>query len=99
MAGDPLDADALGEVIMAIDLSKAGHLGCAYYIAAEEKLFLLEDVPMAGAEIVETLLLHAKPTTVLTPSRTSLMLLDILRKGAACGDRDDHDRKLFVESR
>jgi len=31
------DADALGEVVMAIELSKKGTLGCSYYIAQDEK--------------------------------------------------------------
>ncbi|KAK6078726.1 MutS domain V [Seiridium cupressi] len=92
LADDQLNADALNEVIMAMDMNKAGDLGCAYYIAAEEKLLLLEDVPMAGHEIIETLLLHAKPSTVLTPSRASHVLLDLLSKGAEGEDQDDHHR-------
>lgn len=31
------DADALGEVVMAVELSKKGTLGCSYYIAQDEK--------------------------------------------------------------
>jgi len=31
------DADALGEVVMAIEMSKKGTLGCAYYVAQDEK--------------------------------------------------------------
>jgi len=31
------DADALGEVVMAVDMSKNGTLGCAYYVAQDEK--------------------------------------------------------------
>ncbi|ETS87538.1 hypothetical protein PFICI_01366 [Pestalotiopsis fici W106-1] len=89
LEGDHLDADALGEIIMAIDMNKTGNLGCAYYIAAEEKLLLLEDVPMAGPEIVDTLLLNAEPTTILTPSRASETLLCILRKGAQGVERSD----------
>lgn len=90
---DHVDPDALGEIIMAIDMNKTGNLGCAYYIAAEEKLLLLEDIPMAGPEIVETLLLNAEPTTILAPSRASATLLDILRKGAESVDRSDGDSK------
>lgn len=95
LAGDPPQADALNEVVMAIDMNKAGSLGCAYYIAAEEKLLLLDDVAMAGVEIVETLLLHAKPTTILTPSRTAQVLLDLLNNnnGAGPEDQDVFHRK------
>ncbi|ORY66344.1 muts domain V-domain-containing protein [Pseudomassariella vexata] len=85
----PEDADALSEVIMALDMKANGNLGCAYYIAADEILLLLEDVAMARAEVIETLLLHARPTTVLTPSRTSETLADLLAKCAHDVDRDD----------
>jgi DNA mismatch repair protein MSH5 len=81
-ADDSIQADALNEVIMAIDMSAKGNLGCAYYVATEEALFLLEDVAMASSEIVETLLLHVRPTTVLAPARTAQNLLDILAAGA-----------------
>ncbi|KAI1336455.1 muts domain V-domain-containing protein [Xylariaceae sp. FL0016] len=80
------DADALNEIIMAIDMKDGGtkgfRLGCAYYVALDESLYLLEDVPMAGVELIETLLLHAKPTTVLVPSRASENLIQCLSKGA-----------------
>jgi hypothetical protein len=90
------DADALSEDIMAIDMKNNGNLGCAYYIAADEALFLLEDVAMAGVEIVETLLLHVKPTTILTPGRTSQVLMDVLERDAQGIDRDDQHSKSFI---
>ncbi|RYP68990.1 hypothetical protein DL769_005377 [Monosporascus sp. CRB-8-3] len=85
------DADALNEIIMAIDMKNNGNLGCSYYIAAQETLFLLEDVAMAGVELVETLLLHANPTTVLIASRAPDSLADYLERGAqgVDGNRGD----------
>ncbi|CAJ2513306.1 Uu.00g014250.m01.CDS01 [Anthostomella pinea] len=80
------DADALNEIIMAIDMKENGArgctLGCAYYIALDEALYLLEDVAMAGVDLVETLLLYAKPTTVLISSRASESLADCLARAA-----------------
>ncbi|KAK8019771.1 hypothetical protein PG990_004909 [Apiospora arundinis] len=76
------DADALNEVILALDMKPNGNLGCAYYIAFEEALFMMEDVPMASMEIVETLLLHAKPTTIMTPPRVPQEVHDKLQGGA-----------------
>ncbi|KAK7952460.1 mismatch repair protein 5 [Apiospora aurea] len=76
------DADALNEVILALDTKKNGNLGCAYYVASEETLFLMEDVSMAGLEIVETLLLHAKPTTIMVPPRVFQEAHDKLQRGA-----------------
>ncbi|KAK8140447.1 hypothetical protein PG984_000513 [Apiospora sp. TS-2023a] len=76
------DADALNEVILALDMKANGNVGCAYYVASEEALFLMEDVPMAGMEIVDTLLLHAKPTSIMVPPRVSQEAHDKLQRGA-----------------
>ena len=48
---DREDADALNEIIMAIDMRDRGTLGCAYYIAREEKLFLVEDIKIGRAHV------------------------------------------------
>lgn len=93
LADSSLQADALNEVIMAIDMNNSGNLGCAYYVAMDEALFLLEDIAMAGNEIVETLLLHVRPTTVLTPARTAQGLLDMLAAGAEGENGASHHRK------
>ncbi|KAI0478736.1 muts domain V-domain-containing protein [Xylariaceae sp. FL0804] len=88
-------SDALNEIIMAIDVKDNGirgcNIGCAYYIAADESLYLLEDVPMTPVDLVETLLLHANPTTVLIPSRAPESLADLLGRGAQSidGNRGD----------
>lgn len=49
---DP-DADALNEVVMAVNMTERGTVGCAYYAAREEKLYFMEDVKMGGADVVE----------------------------------------------
>ncbi|KAI0966931.1 putative MSH5 protein [Xylaria arbuscula] len=78
--------DAINEVIMAIDMRDRGPrgstIGCAYYVALEEALYLLEDVAMAGVDLVETLLLHAQPTTVLVPTRIPENLAQLLARGS-----------------
>lgn len=48
-----IDDDALNEVIMAVDIRDRGTLGCAYYVAAEEKLYFMEDYQLGGADIIE----------------------------------------------
>ncbi|KAI0012933.1 muts domain V-domain-containing protein [Xylariaceae sp. FL0662B] len=85
------EADALNEVIMAIDMKDNGNLGCAYYIALDETLYLLEDVAMSGIDLVETLLLYAKPTTILVSARASDTLASYLARGAqgVDGNRGD----------
>ncbi|KAI0914150.1 putative MSH5 protein [Ustulina deusta] len=79
-------ADAMNEIIMAIDMRDRGPrgsaIGCAYYVVLEEALYLLEDVAMAGVDLVETLLLHAQPTTVLISTRAPEPLAQFLARGS-----------------
>ncbi|KAI0197764.1 muts domain V-domain-containing protein [Astrocystis sublimbata] len=79
-------ADAMSEIIMAIDMRDRGPrgstLGCAYYVVLDETLYLLEDVAMAGIDLVETLLLHAQPTTVLISARAPEPLSQFLTRGS-----------------
>ncbi|KAI1180496.1 muts domain V-domain-containing protein [Nemania sp. FL0916] len=78
--------DVMNEVIMAIDMrdarSQGSTLGCAYYVVVEETLYLLEDVAMAGVDFVETLLLHAQPTTVLISARAPDSVAQFLARGS-----------------
>lgn len=67
---------------MAIDMKDNGTVGCAYYVAIDEALFLQEDVPLAGIELVETLLLHVEPTTVLISIRSPDSLVQFIEAGA-----------------
>ena len=46
--------DSLNEIIMAVDLRDRGTVGCCYYIAREEKLYLMEDIKSGGIEVVDT---------------------------------------------
>ena len=48
------DNDSLNEVVMAVDLRDRGTVGCCYYIAREEKLYLIEDVKSGGIEVLDT---------------------------------------------
>jgi hypothetical protein len=87
------DADSLNEVIMAIDMKERGTLGCAYYIAREEKLCMIEDIKMAGLDIIDLLKLHAQPTILLISSRAEEDLEDHLMKEARPINRGDDDSK------
>jgi DNA mismatch repair protein MSH5 len=46
--------EMLENVIMAIDMKERGTVGCAYYVAREERLFCMEDVVNGGKDLVET---------------------------------------------
>jgi DNA mismatch repair protein MSH5 len=50
---DSEEADHLNEVIMAIELRDRGTVGCCYYVAMEEKLYLMEDAKHGGSEVVK----------------------------------------------
>ena len=46
--------DSLGEVVMAVDLRDRGTVGCCYYIASEERLYMMEDVKSGGIEVIDS---------------------------------------------
>jgi DNA mismatch repair protein MSH5 len=45
--------EEVDQIIMAIDMKEKQTIGCCYYVAQEEKLYLLEDVQSGGLEIIE----------------------------------------------
>lgn len=79
---DDSEPDVVHEIIMAIDMKENGTVGCAYYVAVDEALFLLQDIPLAGIELVELLILHVEPTTVLVSLRAPDNLVEFLEAGA-----------------
>jgi DNA mismatch repair protein MSH5 len=50
---DEADED-LDQVVMAIDRQQKGAIGCAYYVAREEKLYCLQDVTNGRLDAIET---------------------------------------------
>ncbi|KAJ5382814.1 DNA mismatch repair protein MutS core [Penicillium concentricum] len=66
------DDDLDDHVITAIDMKDHGTVGCSYYSAEEEKMYLLGDSRFGDIETIEALLLQIKPTVVLTPPRVDL---------------------------
>ena len=47
------DVDMLNEVIMAVNLTDRGTVGCAYYVARDEKLYFMEDVRLGGPDVID----------------------------------------------
>ena len=80
--GEETQLDVAHEVILALEWKNNGDLGCAYYVTADETLYVQKDIPMAGIEMVETVLLHAQPSTVIIPNRSSNKLADFLQSHA-----------------
>lgn len=48
------DIDALDEIIMAVDIRERKSVGCSYYVAREEKLYLMEDMKLGDVEVIDT---------------------------------------------
>lgn len=44
----------LDTVVMAIDIKDRGTVGCCYYVAREEKIYLLSDARIADPTIIDS---------------------------------------------
>ncbi|KAJ5975477.1 hypothetical protein N7481_009184 [Penicillium waksmanii] len=64
--------DDLGHVIAAIDIKDSGTVGCAYYSAEKERMYLLADSRLGERETIEALIHQIKPTVILVSSRVDL---------------------------
>ena len=60
LGGDPMAdvdltacEDFLDEIVMALDVRDRDTLGCCYYSAAEEKLYVMQDIRSGGQELVD----------------------------------------------
>ncbi|KAJ5091752.1 DNA mismatch repair protein MutS core [Penicillium alfredii] len=75
--------DDVDYVIGAIDLKDHSTVGCSYYSTAEEKMYLLSDSRMGGAEVIDALILQINPTVILTPPRVDLLDMQDQRQNLA----------------
>ncbi|RFU35986.1 hypothetical protein B7463_g362, partial [Scytalidium lignicola] len=90
------EPDAFNDIIMAADMkARGGTIGCAYYVAREEILWLMEDIQMGGVEILERMKLHAQPTVVLISTKSDEILEEVLNKDAHGIDRDNDTNDIF----
>ncbi|CEN62376.1 hypothetical protein ASPCAL09011 [Aspergillus calidoustus] len=63
------ETEDFDQIIAAIDMREAGTVGCSWYSAHEEKLYLMEDIKFSNTEILDTLTIQIKPTILLVSSR------------------------------
>lgn len=49
--------DSMDHVIVALDMRDKEKVGCAYYVASEERLLCMEEVTSGGIEVVEKCML------------------------------------------
>ncbi|KAI9713851.1 MAG: MutS protein msh5 [Bogoriella megaspora] len=81
---DP-DEDALNEVVMAVDMRERASVGCAYYVARDEKLYLMEDVKLGTVDVIDSLKLFVEPTVVLISTRADDAIVNLLDPEAHAG--------------
>lgn len=55
------ETDSLDETVMCVDMRDRGTVGCCYYVARDEKLFVMVDVAYGGIEVIST----CKPHTTM----------------------------------
>jgi DNA mismatch repair protein MSH5 len=70
---------------MAIDMGHNSTVGCAHYNTADGLLSLSDDIPMASMDVVEHILLHVEPTTLLVSGRAPEVLMDFLQAQSQAG--------------
>ncbi|MCJ1405214.1 MutS protein msh5 [Xylographa trunciseda] len=87
--------DALNEVVMALELRSRDTVGCSYYVAKEEKLYLMGDMRIGGLEIAETLKLYIKPTVVLISSRIDERVHDLFDPAHTTSSSVHHEENQF----
>ncbi|KAF2154784.1 DNA mismatch repair protein MSH5 [Myriangium duriaei CBS 260.36] len=63
---------------MAMNVRERGTVGCAYYVAREEKLYCMEDMKLGGVEAVQALKTFINPTTILIPYSVEETIIDLL---------------------
>ncbi|EPE36247.1 P-loop containing nucleoside triphosphate hydrolase [Glarea lozoyensis ATCC 20868] len=87
--------DSVNEIMMAVDIKKGGSVGCAYYTAREETLYLMQDIPSGDLAIVDTLKLHVQPTTIIISTRADEELEQHLSKDARAIERGEDDNDVM----
>jgi DNA mismatch repair protein MSH5 len=97
-----VDLDLLEEIILAINVTDRGSVGCAYYVARDEKLYFMEDIQLGGPDIVDSLKLFINPAVILVSTRCQGDTLDRLdpelrtSTGSAHGGHRDATRLPYL---
>ncbi|GAD99872.1 predicted protein [Paecilomyces variotii No. 5] len=69
----------LDTVVMAVDIKDRGTVGCCYYVAREERIYLLSDARIADPTIIDSIKLEVKPTMLLASTRADHLISDTQR--------------------
>ena len=96
--------DTLNEVIMAVDLTPRGTVGCCYYVARVEKMFFMEDIQMGDVDVVDALRLFIDPTVIVVSTKIDDAVIDRFdpeakNGGSVSGDNDQFRLPFLLEVR
>jgi DNA mismatch repair protein MSH5 len=68
--------DTINEVVMSVDLTTRGTVGCCYYIARDEKMFFMEDIQFGDVDVIEALRMFIDPTVILVSTKIDDAVID-----------------------
>ncbi|KAL0936643.1 DNA mismatch repair protein [Colletotrichum truncatum] len=92
-----VSAEHQDDVIMAINVENGGNLGCAYYTATEDSLFLLHEGACTDSlQLLEKLMLYVDPTVVLLPLNVSDEVLHFFEDHRTIIDHSNGNRNHYV---
>jgi DNA mismatch repair protein MSH5 len=96
--------DTLNEVVMSVDLTAHGTVGCCYYVARDEKLFFMEDIQFGDVDVIDTLRMFIDPTVILVSTKIDDSVIDRFDPeawsgGSASGDNDQFRLPFLLEVR
>ncbi|KAF2722777.1 hypothetical protein K431DRAFT_221307 [Polychaeton citri CBS 116435] len=77
---------------MAFNMTDRGVVGCAYYVARDEKLYFMEDARISGPEIIDSLKLFIEPTVVLISTKCNDEVINRL-------DPENRDARVSLDGR
>ncbi|CAN9407683.1 unnamed protein product [Alternaria alternata] len=87
--------DTLIEVIMAVDLTPRGTVGCCYYVARDEKLYFMEDIQCGNVDVIEALRTFIEPTVILVSTKIDDKVIERFDPEAANADYAHSDNDQF----
>jgi hypothetical protein len=87
--------ETLNEVIMAVDMTPRGTVGCCYYVARAEKLFFMEDIQLGDVDVVDALRMFIDPTVILVSTKIDDTVIDRLDPDVKSGSSASGDNNQF----
>lgn len=93
---DDLKADdTLNEVIMSVDLTTRGTVGCCYYVARDEKLFFMEDIQCGDVDVIDAVRIYIDPTVILVSTKIDEAVIDCFDHEGKIGSSISGDNDQF----